>query len=383
MWRELHRRLGASDRAVTTISVELDDAAAVALSALLGQASRLPRGRTRLRVAKLRDALGVDDAGLRAVVERLVGPLENRARARADAIRAREGLWRALQARIGAVAPRTMDRLRTSGVASGDDLDAFAAAMDTLAGVLEALPLDQPSPAPILAWELLGDPHGLDSDSVVHRWLTAAVAERAGLEGVDTATHEVREAARASGIVFDRLSTPTLTWGLRAEPSTPAGRLLELCARDRTPVHLTTAILDRGTPELLSRRVLCVENPSVIEWLHLTDRPVPAVCTSGWPSTDAQRLLSTLREQGVGVDYAGDYDATGLAIANLMRERFGVTVQMTAQAYRAARRELAPAWQGEVPATPWCPALRRAIEEVGVIVYQEDTAILAALAAGR
>ncbi len=54
-----------------------------------------------------------------------------------------------------------------------------------------------------------------------------------------------------------------------------------------------------------------------------------------------------------------------LEIANFMRERFSAVVRMDADVYRAARGELAPPWEHDVPKTPWCPELREAIRGRG------------------
>lgn len=377
LWQELHRRMGASDRPVRTVTVELQRDAADALTSMFGRASPLPVGRQKVSVANLELALGVDAVGLRDLLERLVGPLENRARARAENAEARERLFGELDRRIGALVPETLARLRLAG-----DLDTASASLLWVADVIATLPLQRPTPSPILAWERTGDPHALDSNGSARVFFLSAVAELEGLEVGDVGRFELRRAAEALGVLFDRLSSPALTWALRAEPSTPAGRLLEVAAAEGAPVHLSSAVLDKGLPVVTSERVLCVENPSVLEWLHLTGRRIPVVCTSGWPSLDVQRLLAELVESGVELHYAGDYDRSGLEIASFMRERFSAVVRMDADVYGGARVELAMPWEGDVPATPWCPQLRRAICERQVVVYQEDPVVRQALVRG-
>lgn len=370
VWRELHRRMGASERPVRTIMVELNRRAAEALTSLFGRASPMTPGKQRVKVAALQSALGVDGVGLRDLIERLVGPVENRARTRAEADEARERLFAELQCRVGALVPQTLARLRLAG-----DLDAVSTSLLWIADLLGDLPLQRPLPSPILAWERTGDPHALDAKRSARLFLLSALAELREVDADDAERFELRRAAGRAGVVFDRLSSPTLTWALRAEPSTPAGRLLELAAADDAPAHLSSAMLDRGVPTLTNERVLCVENPSVVEWLQLTGQRIPVVCSSGWPSLDTQRLLAELSDAGVALQYAGDYDRSGLEIADFMREHFSVVVRMNAGVYRAARGSLAPRWDGDVPDTPWCPELRRAICERGIVVYQEDPVV--------
>lgn len=377
LWVELRRRMGASDKPVRQVSVELDDAAAKALSGLFGRRSRLARGSNKISVTKLQAALKLDETELRTLVAQLAGPIENRAKARAEAANARQELWASMEARVGHLAPGTLERIRATGVPGGD-VAAHGEMLSLLVEMLERLPLSTPTPLPMFAWEHTGDPHALDSGAL-HGWLIAAMLERTGHEHLEANIVEQRQAALELGLVFDRLSTPTLTWGLEAAPDTPTGRLLMAGSADRVPVHMSSALLDMGRPTFTARSVLCVENPSVVEWMISQGHQRPLVCTSGWPSADAQRLLELLRAQGVVIEYAGDFDEAGLRIARFIYERFGAVIRMTDEDYLEGRSNPATSWVSSVPETPWCPALASAIRSRRQVVYQEDPSVRARL----
>jgi len=187
----------------------------------------------------------------------------------------------------------------------------------------------------------------------------------------------IRRALQDLGVVVDRISFPTITYGLRAQPNSPLGRLLEATAETRTPVSVSGAMLDGPPPKFLQQNWLCVENPSVVEAAMLAGWSGPIVCTSGWPSIDAQRLLDIARAQGIELSYAGDYDSKGLAIARFMVIRYEATILMTKPIYVGADLQRAPAWgdSNAIPATPWDRDLATALRERRRIVYQEDPAV--------
>jgi uncharacterized protein (TIGR02679 family) len=379
LWDELRRRMGASDRPVKSVQLVLDAASAPTLTSLFQRRAPYLAGQTlQVTVAKLCERLQVTYDELRQVVEASSGPIENRAHARLVAATARASLWATADARIGNLAPRTLERIRAGGVPSGD-VDAHDEMLARLATALERLPMPEPLPVPVLAWSLDADPHSLDGASALGRWFGMAVVERAGGDPDRATPVDVREAARTSGLLYDRLSTPTLTWAVRASASGPTGHLLELAAEAGAPLHLSDALLDRDVTTFTQARWLCVENPSVVESIMLAGLRIPTVCTSGWPSSAAQRLLDLARRQGVELCYAGDFDPEGLKIAKFMHERFAATVLMTARGYEAAHHERARPWQGDVPETPWEPPLREAIQVARRLVYQEDPAVFASL----
>lgn len=379
VWDELARRMGASDRPVRRVHVtDLDDFGRRRLASLFGL-PRIPRDTTvSVDTAKLATALGLDQPELRALVERLRGPLGNRAAtARADA-EARAALWAEADARLGVQIPRTLARIRSAGV-PGNDVASHGCMLARLAAALDRLPAQSPLPLPMLAWQVCGDPHGLDPAATTGRYLQLASVELMGGDPDAADSITIRRALMNLGIVVDRLSTGTIVCGVRCRPDTPLGRLLGAGNEAQVPVSISGATLDRGAPRFDPASWLCVENPSLVEHATQFDSPPPMVCTSGWPSTDTQRLLDLARQQGIELCYAGDYDGEGLAIAAWMAVRYGARILMTAATYEAADLEHALPWKGAVPETPWDPALADAIRARRRIVYQEDPAVYGSL----
>lgn len=378
VWDELARRMGASDRPVRRVKVVgLDDAGRRALASLFGNPRVPTEAELRIDTGKLAQAFGLDYAGLRSLVEELCGPIENRAAARDAESKARRGLWEAAEARLGTRIPRTLVKLRAAGVPGGD-VEAHAQVLERLAVVLERLPLSESLPLPMLAWKIYGDPHALDVVDAVGKYLGVAATELAGPDAAES----TRRALATFGVVGDRLSTTTVTFGVRAQPNTPAGAMLETAASVSMPVNISGAMLDAGTPRFTQRRWLCVENPSIVEACTLEGIDIPLVCTSGWLSHDTQLLLRLAVQQEIELVYAGDYDEEGLEIARWMAELFGATIAMSAAVYLGADHGRAPPWPGRIPRTPWDEALARAIEERRRVVYQEDPSVWRGLVQG-
>ncbi len=380
VWEELARRMGASERPVRRIVVTgLDDRGRRSLASLLGL-RRLPdQPAVALDAAKLAAALGLGrEAELRRLVERICGPIGNRAAARAASLEARAALWSRVDERLGARVPGTLGRIRAAGVPGGD-VDEHWRALALLADTLDRLPPASPVPLPMLAWQISGDPHVLDANTTCGRYLQIAAAEMAGIGSADREPDgsAARRALQELGVIVDRLSSAVITYGLRAQSDSPLGRMLEAGAAVATPVHVSGALLDAGLPRFSSGRWLCVENPSVVEAAVLAGYTGALVCTSGWPSLDAQRLLEAGRAQGIEVHYAGDYDTAGLLIADFMASRYGAKIAMTRAMYLAADLERASEWPeaGAVPPTPWDEGLAEAIRDRRRVVYQEDPAV--------
>ncbi len=376
VWDELVRRMSASDRRVRRIHVEqLGTEARRKLAGLLGL-PRLPQGpKVSVDVAKLAAALNLDDESLRALVERLRGPLDNRAAARAKEAEARSALWSEASDRLGRRIPATLERMRSAGVPDGD-FGAHRRRLQHLAAALSRVPCDPPIPLPMLAWEITGDPHALDHKRKLSSMLTAAALELAGHPGRTTADAlTIRQSLHALGVLPDRLSSPTITLGLRASTDSAMGRLLETAAEACVPVTVPGALLDTGAPAFRNGQWLCVENPSVVEAAIQAGSSRAIVCTSGWASADTQRLLDAAIEQGIELSYAGDYDPEGLKIAAWMSIRFGADIEMPAAAYRAANLDQALPWQGGIPDTPWDLDLAPEIHRRQRTVYQEDPSV--------
>lgn len=380
IWEELARRMGASDRHVRRIKIGgLDEQGRRTLASLLGL-QRIPDQRiVTLDAAKIASALGLEDAAqLRLLVERVRGPIGNRAADRAATSEARAALWRRAAERLGVRTPRTLARIRAAGVPDGA-MDAHAHLLEILADSLDSLPWKPPIPLPVLAWRVSGNPHALDANTTCGRYLQLGAVELVGEWSAEREPNGItaRRALQDLGVMVDRISSTTITYGLRAQPGSPLGQLLESAGATRTPVGISGAMLDGASPRFSQRSWLCVENPSVVEGAMLAGSAGPLVCTAGWPSIDAQRLLDMARAQGIDLYYAGDYDAVGLAIAKFMATRHEAAIVMTKAAYLSADLQRAPAWgdANAIPSTPWDEALADAIRKKRRIVYQEDPAV--------
>lgn len=381
VWQELAKRMSASDRPVRTIVVTgLDERCRKTLASLL-KLSHVPQEPAiRLSAAKLGDALGLyDETQLRCLVERVLGPIGNRAASRDEAARLRRNLWALAERQVGSRIPNTLTRIRSAGVPSSD-LSGYERNLDLLARALNQLPLNPPSALPLFAWRLTGDPHSLDEQTTLGRFLQLAAVELAGYSLEEPNAVTIRRALQSVGVLVDRLSTTTITYGHRATQDSPLGELLLAALALKMPLNVSGTLLDSGEPAFLDSMWLCVENPSVVEAARLTGYNGPIVCTAGWPSTDTQRLLEIARSQNIDLRYAGDYDSQGLAIANFMVARFGARIDMTTTAYLAADQELSQHWgDAPIPNTPWDPQLADTIRKERRVVYQEDPAIWRAL----
>lgn len=378
LWQELHRRMSASPRPVSSVQVPLDPATNRDLSSLLGRKSRFESDKAKVSIPKLRRQLGLNDQELRLVVQALVGPIVDRAGQRALETEQRQQVSNLLRERLAPRAPRSAEKIRSAPIV-GKSLEEHQEQILTLLNMVDALPLTSPKPLAMFSWRYTQDPHGLDAGTNLHKWLGWILAELEGSDLDEISGPQLRAAGAAQGLIFDRLFTPTLTHAVQADPNTPAGRVLTSAWRDNVPLHLSSFLLDQGEPKFTDRHVLCVENPSVVEWINIHAKRVPVVCSSGWPSHDAHRLLSTMAEQGITLHYAGDFDPSGLRIAEHMHRRFGATVQMSVQDYLSAQTTNPVKWRGDVPPTPWCPKLHLQIRETRLVHYQEDPVLLARL----
>src|ERR1700754_117003 len=157
LWRGLHERFCAG-RPVTNVRLDgLDEAGRGAVADLLGLA-RYPGSAVALARldAALADIAGVD---ARAVVEDLVGPIENRAVQRAAVAREREELWTWLRGhpvvRAQPVLLEWADTLQRTGVGTPAQARPL---LESALAVLDRLPAGG-APLPPFAEAVLAEPH--------------------------------------------------------------------------------------------------------------------------------------------------------------------------------------------------------------------------------
>lgn len=375
LWDELARRMEISDRPVRSVRLTgLDASSRRALADLLG-ADRLPDADTTVRVSRVAASLGLDEDGLRGLVEHLHGPLGNRAAAAARDRAEREELWADAAKHVaGRGLEPWVGQLRAAGIPDGD-VGAHRTRLRGVLAVLDELPAEPAVPLPLLAARVLGDPHALD----VGNWTAGAVLDAlAGCYGEDRATSaETQRALWArAGVICDRLSAPVLTSGLRCGSESPLARVLHMLGEAGEPAMLTASQLQQWPVRVFASTVWVVENPSVVEAARLAGVGGPLVCTASWPAQAAVLLLDQLGASGVELRYHSDLDAVGLALTGHMIDRFGaVPWRMSAHDYLSSRRkpsQVSIADPHGLPATPWEPELRRRMVAEAVPVFEED-----------
>jgi uncharacterized protein (TIGR02679 family) len=299
----------------------LTEAERNALAGLLGRKPRRLESMT-LEIAELDTALqraGLA-ASLRDALERLDGPIVDRAAAQA----ALQAQWSVLRERCDDVRlavllglPRGMALLKRLGrqpAAAGRLLAAAQA-------VLRALPAAG-VPRSRLAAETLGDAHGLDQGRPVASIVLAALRRSAdALEGEPATEERVRDLWAEAGVMVNELSRPAL--------------FLNLPARERSyrmpapgePGHISLRTLLRMPPAWLvaGRDIHVCENPNLVAIVvdALGADAAPLVCTDGMPSAAQRTLLLQLAAAGALLHYHGDFDWPGLTIGNWVMRACG------------------------------------------------------------
>jgi uncharacterized protein (TIGR02679 family) len=320
--------------------------------------------------------------GLAAAVVELTGPVSNRRAAR----EVHKSVWAALFAKWNgrwSDWPRLqiwLASLRATGalmrIANGNPVQA-----QELMGQVDLLLAQLPMPALTLAelgTRLTGDAHALDEDEPLGRLGLQAAAAWADCALVDSAEGR-RQAWERVGVLVDTVSAPLLVLNLRAagDADSLPGRLLDLYAAAGEPARLSVRMLlrhpPRFSPRLTGPRVFVCENPSIIAAAadRLGARSAPLVCIEGQPRTAARLVLQALRAAGITLQYHGDFDWPGIAIANLILREYGAEPwRMSALDYRAARpgKPL-----GDRPVEPtWDCALQEAMLTTNRAVHEEQ-----------
>ncbi len=373
LWDELAQRIGASARPVRAVRLTgLNLRQQEALADLLGW-SRLPGPDVRIGADAVAGAFGLQETGLRPLLEALRGPLVDRASQRERASTDRERLWSEVAAAVdGRGLEAWVARLRAAGVPEGD-VEGHRARLRPLIELVGTLPLDPPEPLPIVAQRATGDPHALDQG-----WLRTILADAAAaLLGwpAPTDAESTRGALREVGIVPDQLSVPVVSIGLRPSGDDPLVRYLRALADTNEPATVTGAQLRRWPLTVPHDRVWVVENPSVIEAVARAGIDAPVVCGSSWPTDAVVVLLDQLVLSGATLHYHSDFDGAGLALTGHMMRRFGAEpwAMGTADYLGAAAAARTPLVAGApLPDTPWDPALREAMLQHGRVVFEEQ-----------
>jgi uncharacterized protein (TIGR02679 family) len=383
LWERVRARLestGLEPRGRVTVSVSSRDERH-AVGALLGRPVTRSRVVVDLGALDSRLAARSGVGGLAAVVEAVTGrPLRDRPSERLDLARRRdEPLELARTLVDGPWVETWLAGLRQTGLLTNRPdaakVVSDAAAVLGLVVGAEVVPRSRVD----LGARLLGDAHALDEDRLQHLVVLRGLAAASGV-AVPASAGERRALWQDFGIGPDLVSSTCLTLGLRLAGSDALSVRLGVAADDGDPVHLTAWDLRRwGLAELSAQTVLVCENPRVLEAVAETyGGQVPVVCTSGEPNTVVTTLLERLVGAGCELRYHGDFDWPGIAIANRLVARFGVTPWlMSASDYEAGVRPESPA-SGGTPAEPsWDAELGAAMRLHAVAVHEE--AVLDAL----
>ena len=276
-----------------------------ALADLLGMAA-LPTEICNVRVDQLDSALA-EAVGMtaRQVVERLVGPIENRSAARAEEADRRRELWHWLDTHPVVRAQPALREwtriMRRAGIVGGSVDKTRDLLADALA-VLRAIPA--PGTAlPVFAEQTVRDPHALDNGTRLQAIVIRALAVIHDCDMPGDAVG-VRGFWDMAGVADDELSSTVLTAGLRvAEPGSVLDAVLGACVAAGSAASLTLQQV-RSAQQLgaVPEVVRVVENPSVLATALRRFGPVcsPIVCTAGWPSSAGIRLLDLLAAAGPG-----------------------------------------------------------------------------------
>ncbi|MFF9483216.1 DUF2399 domain-containing protein [Streptomyces sp. NPDC014733] len=387
LWQSLADRLaqGADPATIKTVTVPLSRPARARIAGWLAHTASTGRIRplrdggkgTTIPVPRVLAALGRTHHDLRDLIENAGIHIPDTANTRTAA--------RLLRAEIDSHAahalpdaPLLTERLRSYGI-SEDTLTERRFLIDALARARALLPLPRPLSLARLAHHCAVDPHYFDLNDHGRGALLVLLARDLLNAGQPDTPAAERALLARLGVVADRLSQTVLLLNVRAVGDGPTDRALNLAYKDRRPVHLTLHDLTAHPPTLeASQRLLIVENVSLID--EALERGVtrPLACTRGTLSAVDHTLLALTRDAGLAVEYAGDHDPWGHAIAAAVHQRYHATpVAMDTAAHRSAT-DTEPGWSWPLRAGSGAgdhepPGGRSGVEGR---IYQENSAIV-------
>ncbi len=241
--------------------------------------------------------------------------------------------------------------------------------------VLAALPADSVR-LPELAKRILGDSRALNAGKPIGQLVLgglAVLAKRSWPKHAE-ARHQLWHWA---GVLTDDLSTDVLAFGLTTNRQTAVDRAIAELAEAGEPARLTLRQVQAAAFSVPpgSCIYLC-QTPAVITAAadHLGARSRPILCTGGLPNAAAVAVLTRLAGRGARLRYHGDFDWTGLRIANALYRtiqfepwRFGVGDYI-----QACERVLAAPEVGGNPVyAVWDSQLTGAMVERAICIEEE------------
>jgi uncharacterized protein (TIGR02679 family) len=384
------------ERGEETGSFRLDKLNAEERAALAGLLGKPPRDSSSLLVdiAHADEALrrsGIADS-LRAALERLDGPIVDRAAERLRLQSEWEGLRGSrLQADLAAVlaTPSGLGLLKRL---ARQDPAVAAHLLEQAQAVLHRLPA-RGLPRAQLAADVLGDAHALDSGNAVATLVLAAL-RRADTDHLrrdkarvievepgedapaDSGANSARDLWAGVGVLVNELARPALFLNLPFEGTDSLG------STAGEPAYLSLRSLLRAPPrwQVAGRTVYVCENPNLLAIAadRLGARCAPLICTDGMPAAAQRALLAQLAQAGARLRYHGDFDWPGLAIGNHVLRRYGAAPwRFSAGDYLAAIPAI-PKPGRKLEGTPvaalWDAALAPAMEQHRLAVDEEAVA---------
>ena len=205
-----------------------------------------------------------------------------------------------------------------------------------VASVLDQLPRPGvPERLALFAQRTSGDPHALDADRAAGRLFLLALHDLDQQAVSSPTSTSPRDRAqeldlyRGAGLLVDMISSSVAVFNL-AGAVYHDGTLDPLlqAAGQRVLLLPLRQLLEWKQIEPMSEEIYVFENPQVFEEVVAklgVGKPLPTlVCTSGWPSAAALRLLDQLLEESPGncLYYSGDFDLKGLQIAAYLAARY-------------------------------------------------------------
>lgn len=353
----------------------ITDAEVRALSGLLGGRWRavLPGTAASVDLAALDSAIRASPrwpGGLADACAAVRGAaLVDRRAARLDAVAERRRGWDGLRehpaVRRHPALAGWLDRERATGSAvrtgAGDPFPLLTDALD----VVGVVPADPPQTlARFAASHCGGDPHALDRSRPLDPTVRRALAHLDGDDAPAAGAEARRIRYDRWGIGCDELSSTVLTLGVWPGADEPRVLTLrELRGLDRLPCG----------PD-----VFTCENPDVVAAAAdaLGSTCPPLVCTGGWPSTAAVRILRATIAGGARAHHHGDMDPEGLRILDrLITTTGGLLWRMDAEnhdRHAAAGALLTDRYTGAGLVHGGLALLARALTENRRVVQEEQ-----------
>lgn len=384
IWREYARRLNRGDQPETLTLNNLGNDEQQALADLLGM-DRLPGQTMRLSVKKLCKACHVDNTDpFYELAEQLAGPIVNRKTEREQQQRVKTELWQWLTENL-ATLPYTnsaqidlwIEEQRSKGI-SYQRRHEYKIRYKQMLAVLKRLPANGVS-LPILAADLLGDPHALDANTALGRLCIDAYCALNELPR-DNYSYRLRQQWEWAGVALDGVSSTVLVLGLRNSTADNHSEWLQYSADQQEPVVLTYRQICKWPALALAigQHAVVLENPSLIEAAADAEFcNVPVICSAGQPTLAVQTLVRQLQTSGGTVLQHADFDASGLHITRWFQQHTGTTPwKMNNRHYLDAIQNLEspslPLEKKTLPVTPWDPALSQSMQRYGIYISEEQ-----------